>query len=498
MTHKFLWVIGGLLVCMAFSGCSQPPPTQALPTMVPAIVPTSTAPVPSHMIRLPIIKNGSELTPTPFLPHESTPVYLPTQIPEVDQASRAKDLQPVAPLVTAVPRPMPLLGDQAASGDELINFLLVGSDKRSGPYFRTDTLIIASIRPRQQVVSLISIPRDLFVYIPGWTMQRINTAYLRGVMSKYPGGGAELLKDTIRYNLGIRIDKLAIVDFNGFKKIVDVIGGVDLPLVCAYTDWHVINPRANLENPNNWKLYTVGPGIVHMDGDLALWYSRSRLRSNDFDRGRRQQEVLRGIYNKSLQIGVLPRIPELYQQVSDIVTTDIGLNQVLALAPMALSLDAPRIRSYYISSKYVKGWWTPQGASVLLPKREKLEVMLEEAMLPPDDLEEDRLTLEIEIVNNTANPGVDVLAAERLHYAGFETAILPGTGEPAKKSWLYSLTGVADPGQAAYILDVLGLPSDRLSQEVTPKDAASGSQAAYRLIIGKDYNPCFNPSKLKR
>lgn len=324
-------------------------------------------------------------------------------------------------------------------------------------------------------------------------MQRINTAYLHGEMSKYPGGGTELLKDTIRYNLGLRIDKLAIVDFNGFKKIVDVIGGVDLPLVCAYTDWHVINRKANLENPNNWKLYTVGPGIVHMDGDLALWYSRSRLRSNDFDRGRRQQEVLRGIYNKSLQIGVLPRIPELYQEVSEIVTTDIGLNQMLALAPMALSLDAPRIRSYYISSKYVKGWWTPQGASVLLPKRDKLELMLEEAMLPPDDSEEDRLTLEIEIVNNTANPGVDVLAAERLHYAGFETAILPGTNEPTKKTRLYSLTGEADPGQAAYILDILGLPSDRLSQ-----DDAAGSQAAYRLVLGKDYNPCFNPSKLKR
>lgn len=493
MIRKILWIIAGMLIGFVFSSCSQPPPTQVLTTPEPKAENTPTATIQPHVVRLPVIKNGSELTPTPFLPHESTPVYLPSQMPELDQASQVKNLQPVSPLVTAVPKPLPLLGDQAVQGDDLINILLVGSDKRSGPYFRTDTLIIASIRPRQQVVSLISIPRDLFVYIPGWTMQRINTAYLRGEMSKYPGGGAALLKDTIRYNLGIRIDKLAIVDFNGFKQIVDVIGGVDLPLVCAYTDWHVINPRANLENPNNWRLHTVGPGIVHMDGDLALWYARSRLRSNDFDRGRRQQEVLRGIYTKSLQIGVLPSIPELYQEVSEIVSTDVGLDQVLALAPMALSLDAPRIRSYYISSKYVKGWWTPQGASVLLPKREKLQSMLEEAMLPPDDAEEDRLASEIEIINDTTNSGVDVLAAERLHYAGFETAILPGTGEPAKKTWLYSLNGVADLALGAYILDVLGLPADRLIQ-----DAAPDSHAAYRLVLGEDYNPCFNPSKLKR
>jgi LCP family protein required for cell wall assembly len=388
---------------------------------------------------------------------------------------------------------MPLVGDQSTAGDELINYLLIGSDKRSGPYFRTDTLVIVSIRPRQQVVSLMSIPRVLFVYIPGGTLQRIYSAYLHGVMSKYPGGGTALLKDTIRYNLGIRIDKLAIVDFDGFKKIVDVVGGVDIPLVCPYTDWHVINPRGNLENPNNWRLYTVGPGVKHMDGDLALWYARSRLRSNDFDRGRRQQEVLRAIYSKALQLGILPRIPELYREISEIVITDIGLNDVLALAPMALSLDAPRIRSYYISSKYVKGWWTPQGASVLLPKIEKLQGMLHEAMLPPDDAEEDRLAVKIEIINSTGQPGVEYLAAERLHYIGFETELLSDSGEVNKKTWLYTLKPEAAPDQGAYILDALGLPADRLVQ-----DEASGSQADYRLVLGKDYNPCFNPSKLNR
>jgi hypothetical protein len=230
-----------------------------------------------------------------------------------------------------------------------------------------------------------------------------------------------------------------------------------------------------------------------MDGDLALWYARSRLRSNDFDRGRRQQEVLRAIYIKALQLGILPRIPDLYRKISEIVITDIGLNDVLALAPMALSLDAPRIRSYYISNKYVKGWWTPQGASVLLPKSDKIEAMLQEAMLPPDDAEEDRLEVVIEIANSSDKPGAEILAAERLHYVGFETIIVPDSGELNKKSWLYSPSGVNDASQGIYILDILGLPADRLSD-----NSATDSQADYRLVLGKDYNPCFNPSKLNR
>lgn len=493
MNHKLPWCLVGLLVSLAIPGCNLQQPTQLPQTPGTAIAAVPTTWTPSHEIRLPLIKYGSDLPPTPFLPAASTPVIIPTKISDPAPVAQSRAFQPNLPPVTPIPGPMPLLGDQASAGDDLVNLLLIGSDQRSGRYFRTDTLIIASIRPREQVVSLISIPRDLFVYIPGWTMDRINAAYLRGEMSKYPGGGAALLKETIRYNLGIRIDSLAIVDFNGFKKIVDAIGGVDVPVVCPYTDWHVINPRGNLENPNNWRLYKVGTGVVHMDGDLALWYSRSRLRSNDFDRGRRQQEVLRSIYTKALQIDVLPRLPELYQQISEMLTTDIALNDVLALAPLALNLDAPRIRSYYINNKLVKGWWTPQGASVLLPKREKIETLLQEAMLPPDDIEEDRLAVEIEIINNTGNPSLEVLAAERLHYVGFETQISPNSGDPDKKTWLYELKGESDPSQSVYILDVLGLPADRQTQDLNTE-----SQATYRLVLGKDYNPCFNPSKLNR
>lgn len=444
-------------------------------------------------LRLPLIKNGSELTPTPFLPVESTPVITPTPVVFPASDVQTDTFRPNSAPVTPIPEPMPLLGDQANGQGDLINVLLIGADRGSGSIFRTDTLIIASIRPKQQIVTLISIPRDLFVYIPGWTMQRINTAYLHGQMIKYPGGGVALLKDTIRYNLGIRIDHFAIVDFNGFKKIVDTLGGIDLPLVCPYTDWRVINPGGDLENPDNWRLYTVGPGLVHMDGDMALWYARSRLRSNDFDRGRRQQETLRAIYHKALHLNIIPRLPELYAQIEGSVRTDVGLNEVLTLAPMALKLDAPRIRSYYISSKYVKGWWTPQGAYVLLPKREKIEPMLQEAMSPPDRQTEARLLVVVEICNSSIKAGAEVLAAERLHYAGYETRIVPSEAGTVSETYITDYTGGQQPEALAFLLKYLGLNANRVRLSDHP-----GDQAAFRLVLGNDYDPCFNPAKINR
>ena len=101
---------------------------------------------------------------------------------------------------------------------------------------------------------MISIPRDLWVYIPTVGMDRINTAYEYGI-GNYPGGGAALLRDTIAYNLGLRIDHMAMVDFSGFSKIVDTLGGIDVPVACPYTDWRLIDPSYDPNDPNNWAEY---------------------------------------------------------------------------------------------------------------------------------------------------------------------------------------------------------------------------------------------------
>ena len=107
---------------------------------------------------------------------------------------------------------------------------------------------------------MISIPADLWIYIPTVGMQRINTAYQSGLISNYQGGGPGLLRDTIAYNLGIRIDHTAMVEFDGFQRIVDTLGGLDVPVACPYTDWRLVDPSYDPYNADNWSLYTVNPG----------------------------------------------------------------------------------------------------------------------------------------------------------------------------------------------------------------------------------------------
>ncbi len=114
-------------------------------------------------------------------------------------------------------------------------------------------------------------------------------------------------------------------------------------------------------------LYTVGPGVVHMDGDLALWYARSRKRSSDFDRGRRSQEVLRALYTRALQTNAISKIPELYQRFQFRHHHRLTLPDLLQLAPLALHLTNADIRSFYIGRDLVTGWMTPAAPVYCFP-----------------------------------------------------------------------------------------------------------------------------------
>jgi LCP family protein required for cell wall assembly len=436
-------------------------------------------------------------TPTPFQPYVpvthtgpqpgqlalGSPTLLPPPITAtpLPTATLLPTAQPTPEVVT---QPQPVIEDP-----EIVTFLLLGSDTRGGTSFRTDTILIAIVRPRDGQVSLISVPRDLWVNIPTVGMQRINTAYLFG-QNSYQGGGAGLLKDTILYNLGLKIDHIAMIDFNGFRKVVDTFGGIDVPISCPYTDWRLLDPSYDPENENNWFLYTAGPGLLHMDGDLALWYARSRKRSNDFDRGRRQQEVIRAIYKQALRTDSVARIPQLYTDLSSLFTTDLGLADILKLAPMGLHLSNADIRSYYIAGSLVTSWITPGGAYVLLPNNELIQQMLNQA-ISASPVQQERKTASIEIQNGSPTDGWDALAAERLNYAGYQTIIGAADNRSHATTLLYDLTPDQDHNHAAAILAVLGLPDTALVSLPSP-----GSKTSYALIVGTDYKACFDPAGL--
>jgi LCP family protein required for cell wall assembly len=475
-----------LLALTLFSAaCGTAPEAQALAfvTVNPDASPTATP-----------FQPALQPTPTPFQPVFPTPtgtiLPTPTNNPLIVATTTPEPALTALMALPTVDLNLQLTPVAPLDSQETINFLLIGSDRRPGGSFRTDTLVIAMLRPKEGQVSLISIPRDLWVYIPDYGNQRINVAYQQGELSGYPGGGPGLLEATVLYNLGIRIDHTAMVEFNGFQHIIDTLGGIDVPVACPYTDWRLIDPSYDPNIEANWWLYTVGPGLVHMDGDLALWYARSRMRSSDFDRGRRQQETLRAIYARVLQTGTISRLPALYKDLTSIVETDITLTEMLQLALYAPKLTNANFRSYYIRPPLVTAWTTPGGASVQLPNEGPLSAMLQEAMAPSQRAAE-RETITIEIQNGTPNEGWAELAASRLNYAGFETHIAPADRQDYTYSTLLDLNAVTDANRNNTILSALGLPQSNLA--VIPD---SSSPVNYRLILGADYNPCFSPEQL--
>src|SRR6185503_3304067 len=237
-----------LLAGILLAGCGTLAPAQTtLPFVLVTAAPNASA-TPTPFQPIPWTPTGTLLPTSTVDPATLTVTSLAatqTEPPTIDANVLANTVEPLSTIDPA--------GSQVLNnGQETVNFLLIGSDKRPGGSFRTDTLLIAVLRPNDGQVSLISIPRDLWVSIPGWENQRINTAYQHGISVGYPGGGPGLLKDTILYNLGVRIDHTAMVEFDGFRQIVDTLSGVDVPVSCAYTDWRLIDPSFNPEIETNW------------------------------------------------------------------------------------------------------------------------------------------------------------------------------------------------------------------------------------------------------
>jgi polyisoprenyl-teichoic acid--peptidoglycan teichoic acid transferase len=265
---------------------------------------------------------------------------------------------------------------------------------------------------------------------------------------------------------------------------------VEVPIACSYTDWRLIDPTYDIYNENNWWLYTVGPGQIHMDGDLALWYARARSKSNDFDRGRRQQEVLRAIFGQALKTDTFSKIPQLYNDFASTIITDLNLADMLRIAPYALNFTNANIRSYYIRPPYVTPWTTPGGAAVLLPNDAELTQMLIEATSLSTYAVE-RKSITVEVQNGSPSDSWDALAASRLNYAGYQTIVSPADRRDYSSSVIIDSTLQQDANQRQTIISTLGLYSANIISLPDPNNPVQ-----YRVILGNDYEPCFQPQDL--
>jgi LCP family protein required for cell wall assembly len=234
--------------------------------------------------------------------------------------------------------------------DDPVNILLLGTDARMGEEIgRTDAIILVHLNPRARQVSLLSFPRDLWVDIPGFSKGRINSVYAIGERRMGPGYGAALLKETVEQLVGIPVNYFVLVNFEGFKTIIDEIGGITIDVPKA------INDKAFPvdEYPGDLRTMAVSfePGSQTMDGTRALIYARTRHADSDFGRNQRQQQVLLGIFNKIREQGVMAHLTQLDEYTAamrDYLRTDIPRDEMIRLAQVGARLDTGNIQRYAI------------------------------------------------------------------------------------------------------------------------------------------------------
>ncbi len=177
-------------------------------------------------------------------------------------------------------------------------------------------------------------------------------------------GASSSPKQTFELNFGVHPDHYIMTNFNGFKGIIDTLGGVDVYASRGLSD--------TCDLPQEVDGYcNVSPGRIHMDGATALWYVRARHSTSDFDRTRRAQEVIQAVFVRLLNLNALTRASELYSQFKSSVETDMTLADMLPILPLASKFsDVSVVERYAISPNEVTSWTTPGGAAVLVPNEE--------------------------------------------------------------------------------------------------------------------------------
>lgn len=213
--------------------------------------------------------------------------------------------------------------DKVQTEAHILNILLIGQDRRPGePRMRSDVMLLVTVNTKDKSITMTSFLRDLYVQIPGYYKNRINVAYYLG--------GAELLFETIEYNFGIRPDKFVEVDFDGFREVVDLVGGIDMNL----TETEAIHLNNNEEfygfPGQSWTLHT---GLNRLNGQQALAYARIRRidPSGDFARTQRQRKLIGALIDKAKTCNLL-QLNELLLEMSDMITTDMTSKEILSYA----------------------------------------------------------------------------------------------------------------------------------------------------------------------
>jgi LCP family protein required for cell wall assembly len=297
---------------------------------------------------------------------------------EHNQGNQPGELTFPPPIIDpATPIPPPL--DGLALDENILVWVLLGSDTEPPFTGRTQAIHLLFINPRFSKASLVSLPGDLYVYIPGYTMQRLNVAYAIG--------GVETLRMTLAYNFGVNPSRFVLAHPGDFQWLVDDINGIEVTVFFPIPD----------------ACGGIRPGVIQMDGTLALCYASYRNGIDEVDRMLRQQHLLSLIFRKFTRDGNLIQLPILFASYEGWIKTDFSLPELMGYIPLALRLaDHDRIGYYMIGWDQISIWEVPgySQALVFLPDQEGVKSVLQsaiDAILIPSPLTNQVQTLEAQL-----------------------------------------------------------------------------------------------------
>ncbi len=377
------------------------------------------------------------------------------------------------------------------NGVERVTVLLLGIDERhqeTGP-FRTDTMLVLTIDPVAKTAGILSIPRDLWVTIPSMdTEGKINTAHFLGDAYNYPGGGPALAVETVKQELGIPVDYYIRFNFDSFEKVVDAIGGVDICVAETIDD-----PLYPAFDNYGYDPLHIDKGCQHMDGALALKYARTRHTGTDFDRAKRQQQVILAVRDKVIKQNLLPQLaaqaPTLLDELQKSVRTNLSLDQMIQLAKLATQIDPKNIKQATIDENMVVAYNTPTDPpqNVLVPLRDKIRELRDQffnsvpasgpigsAPVPAAS------SVRIRVENGTQVNGLAARTSDRLTAQGFNVVEVD-SADRFDYTQSQIISYAPDITAATEVAQVLDLPASSI---VT---STANSTIDLKIVLGGDY-----------
>jgi LCP family protein required for cell wall assembly len=243
--------------------------------------------------------------------------------------------------------------------------------------WRTDSILLVFVNARNKRVGVLSIPRDLWVSIPGHGYGRINTVDSLGERTRYPGGGPALLDRTLYHMLGVPIDYYVRIDFRGFARLIDEVGGITVEVQAPIHD-RFPDPLS----PSGFTQLTLPAGSQYMDGHTALNYCRSRMTTSDFDRSRRQQQVMMALWRKALTRETLVRAPKLWDKFKGTFDTDLTMVKTVRLAYVLQNIGQENVRIRHLDFTTATPWRTPSGSEVLVPQKDAIQGIILQLLSP--------------------------------------------------------------------------------------------------------------------